>query len=80
MPQPADGHLTLRFALRDAAQVVLEVYAVDGTLAAVAMMERSFEPGGHTETVMTSALRPGSYTLQLRAGAETRIERFVVVR
>jgi hypothetical protein len=80
MPQPADDHLIVRFSLCDAAQVTLEVYAVDGTLAAVAITDRSFEPGGHTETVMTSALRPGIYTLRLRAGAETRIERFVVVR
>jgi hypothetical protein len=80
VPQPAAGHLTVHFSLHYAAQVTLEVYAVDGTLAAVAIMERSFESGGHTERVSTSALRPGSYTLRLRAGAETCIERFVVVR
>ena len=63
MPQSAADHLTVRFTLHHAAQVTLELYAVDGTLVAVAIADRSFEAGEQTAIVATEALQPGSYLL-----------------
>jgi hypothetical protein len=80
MPQPADDHLTVRFVLRHPAQVTLEVYAADGTLAAVTMIDRSFDAGEHNAIVATGALQPGSYLLRLRAKDNIGTERFIVVR
>jgi hypothetical protein len=69
-PNPSQGAWTVRFALREAADVTLEAFDIAGRRA----LQRdlgAFAPGAHVVSADGGKLAPGVYRIRLRAGSHT---------
>jgi len=83
-PNPFNPVTTLRFALREAGEVRLEIRNVRGQLVTV-IADRSFEAGTHTLSWNGTdrhgrAVASGIYLARLQAGTEVRIRKMTLVR
>lgn len=83
-PNPFNPVTTLRFALREAGEVRLEIRNVRGQLVTV-IADRNFEAGTHTLSWNGTdrhgrAVASGIYLARLQAGTEVRIRKMTLVR
>jgi len=78
-PNPSTSSLTVPYALTTTGEIELAVYDVLGRRVTELVNARQLE-GTHTAELDASALAPGVYVVQLRAGEETRTTRITVVR
>ena len=78
-PNPATNSLTLPYVLTSPSAVELSVYDVLGRRVLELVTARQPE-GSHEARLDASALAPGVYVVQLRAGDQTRTTRITVVR
>ncbi|MEO0558898.1 MAG: T9SS type A sorting domain-containing protein [Bacteroidota bacterium] len=78
-PNPTASSLTVPYCLVSSSPVELAVYDVLGRRVLELVNARQLE-GSHTATLDASALAPGVYLIQLRAGEDTRTTRVTIVR
>ncbi|MEO0558899.1 MAG: T9SS type A sorting domain-containing protein [Bacteroidota bacterium] len=78
-PNPTASSLTVPYTLARPSTVKLAMVDVLGRQVLELVNARQLE-GSHTATLDASALAPGVYLIQLRAGDETRTTRVTVVR
>jgi hypothetical protein len=81
-PNPATDAASLSFSLRDADEVTIEIYSMDGKLLMTPVKNRSFTAGAHVEQIQVGTLPPGVYTAVVSTSDFTRVRtrQFVVVR
>ncbi|MCZ7554877.1 MAG: T9SS type A sorting domain-containing protein [Bacteroidia bacterium] len=79
-PNPATENITVSFTLPEAASVSLTLYTVAGTEVTRVMEPREFSAGFHAATLPTSGLSPGTYVIELQAGAVRRTQTVVLLQ
>jgi hypothetical protein len=79
-PNPVKEEMQIAFLLPELTTVTLEIYSADGKLVATPLNAASRAAGSYSESIATSNLSPGAYSLRMIAGRQTRIQHFVVVR
>jgi hypothetical protein len=81
-PNPASESVQMKFSLREADAVTVEIYSTDGKRVATAIDNRSFAAGEHVEAISVATLAPGVYTAVVSTGnfSSVRTRQFVVVR
>lgn len=78
-PNPAQGQVTLRYALPSKTDVSIRVYDVLGRR--VATFQRGTEDAGRKEVqVSTSRLSTGTYFVRMQAGEKMKTEKLTVVK
>jgi hypothetical protein len=81
-PNPATDAASLSFSLREADEVTIEIYSVDGKLLMTPVNNQSYDEGSHVEQLQVGTLPPGVYTAVVSTSNFTRVRtrQFVVVR
>jgi hypothetical protein len=77
-PNPADEHITVRYALPARGDVEIRVYDVLGRQ--VRVTTKNQQGGRHSESLNVSNLPSGTYFLQLQAGSEIETRRLTVLQ
>jgi hypothetical protein len=79
-PNPVQDNLRCSFTLSHATSVTMQIYTADGRLGSVPVQSEPYEAGRHSRNIPVAELPPGTYTLQVLAGAASFTDQFVVVR
>ncbi|MDZ7741191.1 MAG: T9SS type A sorting domain-containing protein [Bacteroidota bacterium] len=79
IPNPANGHCLIRFALPHAAQVSIDLYNLNGKKL-MNILNESLEQGEHQVDVELSGLAEGTYYYSLRTGDFVSTKKLVVGR
>jgi hypothetical protein len=77
-PNPAQSQATVRYALPDKQEATIRLYDVLGRR--VRTVVNDTQEGRHQRTLDVGALPSGVYFLRLRAGGQTRTQKFTVTR
>jgi predicted outer membrane repeat protein len=78
-PNPAQAHVTLRYALPNKTDVSIRVYDVLGRR--VATLQHGSEDAGRKEVqISTSDLSPGTYLVRMQAGEKLKTRQLTVVK
>jgi hypothetical protein len=78
-PDPAFAEIQFSFRLPEATNVTMEIHATDGYLVSMPVITQICEAGIHHVSIPVDDLPTGSYMLRVAAGAESFVERFIVV-
>lgn len=78
-PNPVRGRAAIAYSLPQAADVAVDVFDVRGRRVGVPVRARQ-AAGFHMASWSSEGVAPGVYFVQLRAGAETRSQRVMVLR
>ena len=77
-PNPAQSRATVRYALPETQDVTVRLYDMLGRR--VRTVVSGEQEGRHQRTLDVGALPSGVYFLRLRAGGQTRTQKFTVTR
>jgi hypothetical protein len=77
-PNPARQRATVRYALPDKQEATIRLYDVLGRRVQTVLNKK--QEGRHQRTLDVGALPSGVYFLRLRAGGQTRTQKFTVTR
>ncbi|MCO4815297.1 MAG: fibronectin type III domain-containing protein [Flavobacteriales bacterium] len=78
-PNPFNGSTEISFEIKEATEILLEVYSVNGTKVAM-ITNLNFEKGQHVIKWDSDNLVEGTYFLKLRAGNQLDTKRLMILR
>lgn len=79
-PNPASEAASVEFTIPDPGTVSLEVFDVQGRIAASPLMHQAFPAGRHQRTIPLGGLRKGFYVCRLTVGHDSAMRKFMVIR